>query len=78
MTDTDDAVSDAEQGVIARYQLADGGFGEPHQRTTVRQAQERLTKAINQAAVGEFDGNEFEAARSPSMPTALTPMPSTA
>ncbi|MEY2248010.1 hypothetical protein AB8A21_34620 [Streptomyces sp. BF23-18] len=59
MADTDDAVSDAEQAVIARYQLADDGFGEPHQRTTVRQAQERLSKAIDQAGVGEFDGNEF-------------------
>ena len=59
MADNDDAVTDAEHAVVARYRLADDGFGEQDQRTTIRQAEEQLTKAIDQAGVGEFDGNEF-------------------
>lgn len=51
--------TDAEHAVIARYQLADDGLGEPSQREVVRQAQSLLTEAIEQADVGEFDGNEY-------------------
>ncbi|MFD8981680.1 hypothetical protein [Streptomyces sp. NPDC059564] len=39
--------------------MADSGFGEPSQREVVRQAQALLTEAIEQAEVGEFDGNEY-------------------
>ncbi|MEU0371878.1 hypothetical protein ABZ070_16760 [Streptomyces sp. NPDC006283] len=59
MTDMDEADTDAEQAVIARYRLADDGFGGQDQRATVRQAESLLTEAIEQADVGEFDGHEF-------------------
>ncbi|WP_328834751.1 hypothetical protein [Streptomyces europaeiscabiei] len=61
MADMDEAATetDDEQAVIARYRLTDDGFGGQNQRETVRQAQSLLTEAIEQADVGEFDGNEF-------------------
>ncbi|MEU9375949.1 hypothetical protein AB0D94_19480 [Streptomyces sp. NPDC048255] len=59
MADTDEAESDVEHAVIARYRLADGGLGEPSQRDVVHQARPLLTEAIAQAGVGEFDGNEY-------------------
>ncbi|MEJ8662204.1 hypothetical protein [Streptomyces sp. MS1.AVA.4] len=59
MADTDEAEPDVEHAVIARYRLADDGLGEPSQREVVRQAQALLTEAIEQAEVGEFDGNEY-------------------
>ncbi|MFD3330896.1 hypothetical protein [Streptomyces sp. NPDC058701] len=39
--------------------MADDGLGAPDQRAVVRQAQSLLTDAIEQADVGEFDGNEY-------------------
>ncbi|MFJ2093030.1 hypothetical protein ACIOEW_27715 [Streptomyces sp. NPDC087901] len=59
MGDTDEAETDVEHAVIARYRLADDGLGGPSQRGVVRQAQSRLTEAIGQSDVGEFDGNEY-------------------
>lgn len=59
MTDMDESESDAEQAVIARYRLAEDGFGGQEQRATVRQAESLLTEAIEHADVGEFDGHEF-------------------
>lgn len=59
MADTDEAETDVEHAVIAHYRLADDGLGEPSQREVVRQAQSQLTEAIEQADVGEFDGNEY-------------------
>ncbi|MFF9983050.1 hypothetical protein [Streptomyces erythrochromogenes] len=59
MADTDEAATDVEHAVVARYRLADDGLGEPGQREVVRQAQSRLTEAIEQAGVGEFDRNEY-------------------
>ncbi|MFF3216761.1 hypothetical protein ACFYYB_39840 [Streptomyces sp. NPDC002886] len=59
MADTDEADTDVEHAVIARYRLADEGFGEPRQREAVREAETLLTEAIEQAEVGEFDGNEY-------------------
>ncbi|MGW8575541.1 hypothetical protein [Streptomyces niveus] len=59
MADTDEAETDVEHAVIAHYRLADDGLGEPSQREIVREAQSLLTEAIEQADVGEFDGNEY-------------------
>ncbi|MGW7459971.1 hypothetical protein [Streptomyces sp. NPDC054797] len=59
MAETDEAETDVERAVIAHYRLADDGLGEPSQREAVRQAQFLLTEAIEQADVGEFDGNEY-------------------
>ncbi|MFJ6482309.1 hypothetical protein ACIQK6_19640 [Streptomyces sp. NPDC091682] len=59
MAETDEAETDVEHAVIARYRLADAGLGEPSQREVVRQAQSLLTDVIEQADVGEFDGNEY-------------------
>ncbi|WP_030303711.1 hypothetical protein [Streptomyces katrae] len=54
-----DADDDVEHAVIAHYRLASDGHGEPSQREAVRQAQFLLTEAIEDAEVGEFDGNEY-------------------
>ncbi|MEU9146549.1 hypothetical protein [Streptomyces sp. NPDC048349] len=59
MADTDEAENDVEHAVIAHYRLADAGLGDPAQREAVRQAQSLLSEAIEQADVGEFDGNEY-------------------
>ncbi|MFJ3926343.1 hypothetical protein [Streptomyces sp. NPDC090022] len=59
MANTDEAENDVEHAVIAHYRLADAGLGDPTQREAVRQAQSLLTEAIEQADVGEFDGNEY-------------------
>ncbi|WP_406187402.1 hypothetical protein [Streptomyces sp. NBC_01006] len=59
MADTDEGETDIEHAVIAHYRLADAGLGDPSQREAVRQAQSLLTEAIEQADVGEFDGNEY-------------------
>ncbi|MFD3872830.1 hypothetical protein [Streptomyces sp. NPDC058623] len=59
MADTDEAEPDVEHAVIAHYRLAGDGLGESSQREVVRQAQSLLTDAIEQADVGEFDGNEY-------------------
>lgn len=59
MADTDEVENDVEHAVIAHYRLADDGLGEPSQREVVRQSQSLLTEAIEQADVGEFDGNEY-------------------
>ncbi|MDX2929347.1 hypothetical protein PV411_33100 [Streptomyces sp. NRRL_B-16638] len=58
MADTDKAENDVEHAVIAHYRLADDGL-EPSQWEVVRQAQFLLNEAIEQADVGEFDGNEY-------------------
>lgn len=51
--------AEAEHAVIARYRLAEEGFGGHSQRAAIRQAQELLISLIDRAGVGEFDGNEF-------------------
>lgn len=48
----------AEHAVITRYRLAGDGVGGPSERAAIREAQGRLTEAIERAGVGEFDGNE--------------------
>ncbi|MFF7250710.1 hypothetical protein ACFZBU_43410 [Embleya sp. NPDC008237] len=45
--------------VLNRLRLAEDGFGTQHQRAAVRRVEARLTDAIDQAGVGEFDGHEF-------------------
>lgn len=51
----------AEQAVVARYRLAQDGFGGPGERAAVRETRRLLTEAVEQAGVGEFDGSEFGA-----------------
>ncbi|WP_225800460.1 hypothetical protein [Streptomyces sp. NK15101] len=59
MADTDETETDVEHAVIARYRLADDGLGEAGRREVVRQARSRLAEAVEQADVGELDGNEY-------------------
>jgi len=51
--------TETEHAVVARFQLAGDGFGPDKERAAIYQAQQRLTDAIADANVGEFDGNEF-------------------
>jgi hypothetical protein len=44
--------------VIAIFQISNG-FGTEDQRAVVRDAQHRITRAIEEVGVGELDGNEF-------------------
>ncbi|MET0132706.1 MAG: hypothetical protein ABW215_03845 [Kibdelosporangium sp.] len=48
-----------EHAVIARFQLSGEGFGQEGERPAVYELQTRLREAIEEAGVGEFDGNEF-------------------
>ncbi|MFJ5811086.1 hypothetical protein [Streptomyces sp. NPDC093093] len=57
MADTDEAENDVEHAVIAHYRLADDGPRRAKPAGVVRQSQSLLTEAIEQAGVGEFDGN---------------------
>jgi len=52
-----------EHRVIAHYRLGDEGFGDRAQRQTVFNTQQRLRAAVEQAGVGEVDGNEFGGGR---------------
>ncbi|MEU1407801.1 hypothetical protein ABZ471_36685 [Streptomyces sp. NPDC005728] len=52
---------DEEQAVIAHFRLAAAGFGDADKREQVHDAEEVMTGAIDEAGVGEFDGNEFGA-----------------
>ncbi|MFI8236548.1 hypothetical protein ACIF83_04675 [Streptomyces sp. NPDC085866] len=52
---------DEEHAVIAHFRLAADGFGDPEQRVQVYNAEEVMAAAIDEAGVGEFDGNEFGA-----------------
>lgn len=51
----------AEHAVIARYRLSGDRYGDPSERSAIRDAQAILADAIERAGVGEFDGNEFGA-----------------
>lgn len=50
-----------EHAVIAHFRLAADGFGDADQREQVYAAEEVMAAAIDEAGVGEFDGNEFGA-----------------
>ncbi|MEW2161057.1 hypothetical protein AB0950_38445 [Streptomyces sp. NPDC007189] len=48
-----------EHAVIVKYQLSGDGFGSEQERQEVRRMETQLRTAIDQAGVGEFDGDEF-------------------
>ena len=48
-----------EHAVVVRYPLTGEGFGEEHERQAVYDLGNRLTKAIEAAQAGDFDGHEF-------------------
>lgn len=48
-----------EHAVIAHIKLSDDNFGEAAEREAVYALEERRIEAIEGAAEGEFDGNEF-------------------
>jgi hypothetical protein len=52
-------VSSPEQAVIAHFQLGGEGFGAPGQRALVFDAERAMTEAVEDAGVGEVEGNEF-------------------
>lgn len=63
MTETDTNPSTAEHAVIAHFRLADDCFGDAGQRATVRGYEKRLAQAVEQASVGQIDGNEYGGGR---------------
>ncbi|MGP4085112.1 hypothetical protein [Streptomyces sp. KR55] len=50
---------DEEHAVIGHFRLAAGGFGDAGQRERVYEAEEVMAAAVEEAGVGEVDGNEF-------------------
>ena len=48
-----------EQAVIVHLHLRNRGFGSFEEREGIVALEERLTTAIEEADVGEFDGDEF-------------------
>ncbi|MGW8685003.1 hypothetical protein ACWGNN_28920 [Streptomyces sp. NPDC055817] len=48
-----------EQAVIAHYRLSDDRYGSPAEREAVYDAERLMTTAVEEAGVGEVDGNEF-------------------
>ncbi|MFE4628066.1 hypothetical protein [Streptomyces mirabilis] len=52
---------DDEQAVIAHFRLTAYDFGDADQREQVYDAGKVMAAAIDEAGVGEFDGNEFGA-----------------
>ncbi|UXY37824.1 hypothetical protein [Streptomyces albidocamelliae] len=50
---------DEEHAVIAHFRLAADGFGDADQRERVYEAEEVMAAAVEEAGVGEVDGNEF-------------------
>ncbi|MFD0066887.1 hypothetical protein [Streptomyces sp. NPDC056690] len=48
-----------EQAVIAHYRLSDDQYGSPAEREAVYDAERAMTNAVEEAGVGEVDGNEF-------------------
>jgi hypothetical protein len=48
-----------EQAVIVHLKLRDGGFGSPEEREALQALEDQMQQAIEEAAAGEFDGDEF-------------------
>src|ERR1043166_8430183 len=48
-----------EHAVLVYLRLSDGAFGSDDQRARILELEERMEAAINNAGVGEFDGDEF-------------------
>jgi hypothetical protein len=53
----------AEHAVLVTYRLSGEDFGSVQEWEEVRQLERRLAAAIDEAGVGEFDGNEFGGGR---------------
>ena len=49
----------AEHAVIAHLKLSDEGFGSDDETADIHELSDRLTEAIEDNNVGEFDGDEF-------------------
>jgi hypothetical protein len=45
--------------VIARYRLSDDQYGSPSEREAIFDAGRAMAAAVEEAGVGEVDGNEF-------------------
>lgn len=48
-----------EHAVIAHFRLSDDRFGSPDDRQTIYEAERIMTTAVEEAGVGEVDGDEF-------------------
>jgi hypothetical protein len=48
-----------EHAVIAHFRLSDDRFGSPADRQVIYAAERTLTAAVEEAGVGEVDGDEF-------------------
>ncbi|GAB7109788.1 hypothetical protein JCM4814A_81030 [Streptomyces phaeofaciens JCM 4814] len=48
-----------EEAVIARYRLSDDQYGSRAEREAIFDAERTMTAAVEEAGVGEVDGNEF-------------------
>ncbi|MDN3023465.1 hypothetical protein [Streptomyces sp. S.PB5] len=49
----------SEDAVIARYRLSDDEYGSPAERAVFFEAERAMSAAVEEAGVGEVDGNEF-------------------
>ncbi|MFF7528427.1 hypothetical protein ACFZB2_04850 [Streptomyces bobili] len=49
----------AEEAVIARYRLSDDHYGSRAEREAIFDAERSMAAAVEEAGVGEVDGNEF-------------------
>ncbi|MEU6371177.1 hypothetical protein ABZ876_37215 [Streptomyces sp. NPDC046931] len=47
-----------EQAVIAHYRLSDGQYGSSAEREAVYDAERAMASVVEEAGVGEVDGNE--------------------
>ena len=48
-----------DHAVIVHLRLDDNGSGSDEKRESINELQDKLTDAIDEAEVGEFDGDEF-------------------
>jgi len=48
-----------EQAVIAHYRLSDDQYGSPSEREAIFDAGRAMATAVEEAGLGEVDGNEF-------------------
>jgi hypothetical protein len=48
-----------EHAVIIHLRLDDDGFGSDEKRESINELQDALADAIDEAAAGEYDGDEF-------------------
>jgi hypothetical protein len=56
---TETRILSPEHCVLAKFKLRSPGFGDREERDAIHELTGKLAAAINDAAAGEFDGDEF-------------------